>query len=161
MSGSLEWSCRDDSQRIREKLQKRRVEWIVFGIEENCWFGRSNGRLKERDRNRILELDLILNTYVLYAWSRLIYNTFLICISYELCYMSGHDCCILLARLIYYLRIDIIFCYLTLLLNFLIKIIMMHTINERFDTEKLEIIYKNRYINRYIKKGSLKLLEIN
>lgn len=70
--------------------------------------------------------------------------------------MSGHDCCILLARLIYYLRIDI-FCYLTLLLNFLIKIIMMHTINERFDIEKLEIIYKNRYI----KKGSLKLLEIN
>lgn len=38
---------------------------------------------------------------------------------------------------------------------------MMHTINERFDIEKLEIIYKNRYINRYIKKGSLKLLEIN
>lgn len=26
--------------------------------------------------------------------------------------MSGYDCCILLARLIYYLRIDIIFCYL-------------------------------------------------
>lgn len=155
MSGSLEWSCRDDSRRIREKLQKRRVEWIVFGIEENCWFGRSNGRLKERDRNRILELDLILNTCVLYAWS-LVYNTFLICISYELCYMSGYDCCILLARLIYYLRIDI-FCYLTLLLNFLIKIIMIHTINERFDIEKLEIIYKNRYI----KKGSLKLLEIN
>lgn len=75
--------------------------------------------------------------------------------------MSGHDCCILLARLIYYLRIDIIFCYLTLLLNFLIKIIMIHTINERFDVEKLEIIYKNRYINRYIKKGSLKLLKIN
>lgn len=47
--------------------------------------------------------------------------------------MSGHDCCILLARLIYYLRIDIIFCYLTVLLNFLIKIIMMHRINERFD----------------------------
>lgn len=115
MSGSLEWSCRDDSRRIREKLQKRRVEWIVFEmnrIEENCWFGRSNGRLKERDRNRILELDLILNTYVLYAWLGLVYNTFLICISYELCYMSGHDCCILLARLIYYLRIDIIFCYL-------------------------------------------------
>lgn len=34
---------------------------------------------------------------------------------------------------------------------------MIHTINERFDIEKLEIIYKNRYI----KKGSLKLLEIN
>lgn len=47
--------------------------------------------------------------------------------------MSGYDCCILLARLIYYLRIDIIFCYLTVLLNFLIKIIMIHTINERFD----------------------------
>lgn len=63
-----EWKSRMElSRRIREKLQKRRVEWIVFGIEENCWFGRSNGRLKERDRNRILELDLILNTYVLYA----------------------------------------------------------------------------------------------
>lgn len=71
--------------------------------------------------------------------------------------MSSYDCCTLLARLIYYLRIDIIFCYLTVLLNFLIKIIMIHTINERFDIEKLEIIYKNRYI----KKGSLKLLEIN
>lgn len=73
-----------------------------------------------------------------------------------------------------YLRIDIFWSYLTLLLNFCafvleiisillvfaIKVIMIYEINERFDMEKLEIILQKHNNNRY-EKGSLELLETN
>lgn len=73
-----------------------------------------------------------------------------------------------------YLRIDIFWSYLTLLLNFCafvleiisillvfaIKVIMIYEINERFDMEKLEIILQKHNNNRY-EKESLELLETN